>query len=190
MPFVTEEIWLRLEAGESIVVAPWPEQRPELTDGEAEAQFEAAQDLVTSIRRFRKAHGLRDGLALAATLAPRGGDARDVEGVRPEIERLANLSSLEFADGATDVAGAARLSADGFDVFVRLEGVLDLDVERERLRGRLAQVEADAVKRRSKLANEAFVSKAPEEIVAKERTRLSSLDEEAEGLRDQLASLG
>jgi valyl-tRNA synthetase len=190
MPFVTEEIWQRFDAGESIVIAPWPEQRPELTDTDAERRFGAAQDLVTSIRRFRKAHGLRDGLSLSATLAPRGRDATDMESVRPEIQRLANLSSLDFAESASEVSGAARLNADGFEIFVRLEGVLDLDVERERLRARLGQVEADAGKHRSKLANEAFVSKAPEEIVAKERARLLSLDGEAEGLRDQLASLG
>ena len=190
MPFVTEEIWKRFDAGESIVIAPWPEQRPELTDAEAEARFGAAQDLVTSIRRFRKAHGLRDALRLSATVVPRGGDAGDMESVRPEIERLANLSSLEFADGAAEVAGAARLSADGFDVFVRLEGVLDLDVERERLQTRLARIEADAGKHRSKLANESFVAKAPSEIVTKERARLSALEDEAGTLRGQLASLG
>ncbi len=190
MPFVTEEIWQRFGAGESIVTAPWPEQRPELTDAEAEARFGTAQELVTAIRRFRKAHGLRDGLSLSATLAPRESDSKEIESVRPEIERLANLSSLEFGESASEVTGAARLSADGFDVFVRLEGVLDLDVERERLRARLAQVEAEAGRHRSKLANDAFVSKAPEAVVAKERVRLSSLDEEAEGLRSQLASLG
>jgi valyl-tRNA synthetase len=191
MPFVTEEIWLRFDAGSSIVVAPWPEQRPELRDDEAEERFAAAQDLVTAIRRFRKAHGLRDGLSLSATLASRGRDSKDIESVRPEIERLANLSSLSLADGgAINISGAARLSADGFDVYVRLEGVLDLEVERERLGSRLAQVESDATKHRSKLANQAFVSKAPEEIVSKERARLAALDEEAGALREQLAAIG
>jgi valyl-tRNA synthetase len=192
IPFVTEEIWLRFDAGESIVIAPWPEQRPEHRDPESEARFEALQAIVTAIRRFRKAHDLRDRTELAATVRPADGRGADIQAVAPEIQRLANLSSLTVAGGpdarASDFA-TATLMADGAEITLSLHGILDPQAERRRLADRLESLESGASKHRAKLANDAFVSKAPADVVQKERDRLASLDEELAALREQLSQL-
>src|SRR5439155_10394364 len=70
MPFVTEEIWQRLGVGESIMVAPWPGQMPGHRNEDAERSFGFAEEVVTAIRRFRKAHGLKDTGPLAARIHP------------------------------------------------------------------------------------------------------------------------
>ncbi len=189
MPFVTEEAWLRFGAGASVVIAPWPEQRPELRDAEAEARFDAARSLVTAVRRFRKAHGLRDSTPLRATAVPEPGRRADVEAMRAEIERLANISTLETAVDAASAAGSARVAADGVEVLIALEGVLDVGAERDRLSERLTEVDADTAKRSAKLSNDGFVSNAPPEVVAKERERLAALEEESAALREQLEQL-
>jgi valyl-tRNA synthetase len=190
MPFVTEEVWLRFDAGASIVVAPWPEQRSEHRDPEAEGRFASARSIVTAIRRFRKAHGIRDAEGLVATVVAEPERRDDVLAMAPEIRRLANLAELTVAAEVTETAGALRLAADGAEVVVARPGSFDVGAERARLAKRLAETDAEASTRSAKLANEGFLAKAPEAIVAKERERLAALDDESAALRDQLERLG
>ena len=85
MPFVTEEIWQRFGIGPSISIAPWPDQRPEDVDADAEAAFSLVQDVVTAIRQFRssarhlaggevRGDGRRSGLGPAGRRVAVGAD--------------------------------------------------------------------------------------------------------------------
>ena len=170
-------------------MAPWPDPHPEHRDAEAETRFAFAEQLVTAIRRFRKAHGLRDSLSLSARVSADGRRLDDANALRAEIERLANVSTLDVLDGPGDPTGCARVVIDGADVLIPLAGVLDPDAERDRLGGRLAAIETDAARHRAKLANQGFMAKAPPEIVDKERRRLAALEDEAAALRAQLDEL-
>jgi valyl-tRNA synthetase len=190
MPFVTEEIWQRFEAGESIMIAAWPDLREVRRDPTSENQFTAVVDLITSIRRFRKSHHIRDSMSLAASAYPNSDYGEVFQSLRPEIERLARLSTLELLTEPGDPSGCARLVAPHAQVLIPLAGVLDPEVERERLRGRLAAIEADSVKVSTKLANQQFVANAPADIVEKERTRLRAFQEEQAALGVQLEELG
>jgi valyl-tRNA synthetase len=189
MPFVTEEAWQRFGAGESVMIAPWPEAHPEHSDGEAEKRFGFTQNVVSEIRRFRKSQGLKDSTPLKVRVIPSNGQREIIEAARQEIERLANVSALELAEAAGDLSDSARLVADGAQLLIPLAGVLDPDVERVRLSRRVAAIEADAAKVEAKLANDAFVRNAPAEIVDKERARLATLRDEAATLSSQLEEL-
>jgi valyl-tRNA synthetase len=190
MPFVTEEAWQRFEAGESVMIAPWPEAHPEHSDSEAEKRFGFTQNVVSEIRRFRKTHGLKDSAPLTVRVVPSNGQREIIEAARPEIERMANVAALELAEAAGDLADSARLVADGAQLLIPLAGVLEHGVERARLSKRIAAIEADAARVESKLANDAFVRNAPAEIVDKQRARLTTLKEEAATLSSQLEELG
>jgi valyl-tRNA synthetase len=190
MPFVTEEAWQRFGAGESVMIAPWPEAHPEHSDGEAEMRFGFTQNVVSEIRRFRKTQGLKDSTPLKVRVIPSNGQREIIEAARQEIERLANVSALELAEAAGDLSDSARLVADGAQLLIPLAGVLDHEVERARLSKRIAAIEADAARVESKLANDAFVRNAPAEIVDKQRARLTTLKEEAATLSSQLEELG
>jgi valyl-tRNA synthetase len=190
MPFVTEEIWQRFEAGESITIAPWPERRPEHHDPKSEVQFTSAMELITTIRRFRKAHAIRDSMSLAARVHAGPAQREVFEALRPEIERLANVSTLEILDSPGDRTGSARILADGAQVLIPLAGVLDPELEQARLSKRLTTLEADTARVAAKLSNQKFVANAPAEVVEKERARLRALEEEAAALSMQLEELG
>jgi valyl-tRNA synthetase len=190
MPFVTEEIWQRFEVGESIAIAPWPEPTSHLKDEEAERRFHFAESLVSEIRRFRKAHALKDSMSLAVRVHPSTGQESVLGELRSEIERLANVSTLEVLSEPADPAGSARLIAEGAQVLIPLAGVLDPEVERARLQRRLAAVQADAARSEAKLANARFVAGAPAEVVGRERDRLSALNDEAVAVGAQLEELG
>jgi valyl-tRNA synthetase len=190
MPFVTEEIWRRWDGGESIMLAPWPEPRPEHRDDAAEAGLSFAVDLVTAVRSFRSDHQVPPGRELAVRLHA-GERGREVLGLlQEEIRRLARLSSVEVSAKPLDPAGCARLQVQGAEVLVPLAGVLDVDTECERIRGRLEGLAADAERSERKLQNEGFVRKAPAEVVEKQRARLGAIKEEEAALRAQLDELG
>jgi valyl-tRNA synthetase len=190
MPFVTEEIWQRFEAGESIVVAPWPEGHPEHRNEQAEIEFGFAAEVISAVRRFRKAHGLKDSMSLAVRIHPTSSERHVLESLKLEIQRLSNISTLDISDRPFDTAGSARLVAGGAQLLIPLAGVLDLDVERKRLSKRLGEIQTDIARVESKLGNEAFVSKAPPDVVAKEQDRLRALKDEAASLSAQLEELG
>ena len=190
MPFVTEEAWQRIGPGESIMVAPWPQAHPEHRDEDAEVRFGFAQELVTAVRRFRKTHGLKDSAPLAVRVLPVGAQREVALELRPEIERLAGISSLEILDAAGDPTGCARLVAAGAQVLIPLAGVLDPEVERGRLAKRMSSIEADLAKGEAKLTGEGFVSRAPVDIVEKERRKVAALKEEAATLAAQIEELG
>src|SRR5439155_24813769 len=100
MPFVTEEVWQRFGMWESIVIAPWPEPHPEHRDEGSEVGFGFVEDLVTEVRRFRKAHGLPDARAIPSVqvVAPTAPQAAVLDALQQEIARLANVSSFEAGD--------------------------------------------------------------------------------------------
>jgi len=190
MPFVTEEIWQRFGAGGSIMISSWPERHREHRDPKSEVQFTYAMELVTAIRRFRKAHAIRDSMSLAARVYPRPIQREVFQALRPEIERLANVSTLEILDSPGDRTGSARVVADGAQVLIPLAGVLDPELEQARLSKRLDTVEAETARVAAKLSNEKFVANAPAEVVEKERGRLRALEGEAAALGSQLEELG
>jgi valyl-tRNA synthetase len=190
MPFVTEEIWQRFGSGESVMIAPWPEQRSEHRDQDAEVRFGFAEAVVSEVRRFRKAHGLRDQLPLAVRIHGAPVQRGILQELRREIQRLASVSTLEILDEPGDASGCATLVVDGAQMLIPLAGVLDPDVERARLARRIEEVEAEAARRAAKLSAEGFVSKAPLAVVERERERLAGLKEEDASLAAQLDELG
>jgi valyl-tRNA synthetase len=191
MPFVTEEAWQRFEAGESIMIAPWPEREKSHQDTEAEARFNHTMGLVTAIRRFRKAHGIQDSTPLTVQVHPRPPQHDVFASLRREIERLAGISSMEVVDTPpTDRSGRAQVVADGAQVLIPLVGILDVEKERARLSNRIQVIEGQATRSSDKLANESFLKNAPSEVVEKERAKLIELQEEAAALGAQLEELG
>jgi valyl-tRNA synthetase len=191
MPFVTEEIWQRFEIGESIMVAAWPEQHPEHVDPEAEARFGVVEDLVTAVRRFRKTHRLADSVSLSAMVEAEDPLVRStLEQLTPEIERLASLSTMVVVERVADPSGSARLATPDARVLIPLAGVLDPDLERARLGKQLDAIGADAARSERKLADEGFLSGAPEDVVDRERDKLAAFEEEAASLAEQLEELG
>ncbi len=190
MPFLTEELWQRLGGGDSIMIAPWPEHRPGDRDPEAEARFRFTQELIGSVRRFRKTHSLRDSLTLTARVHATADQRSVIEALGEEIRRLAGISTLELLESRGDPAGCARLVAGGAQVLIPLTGVLDAEVEKARLSRRIGEIESLMARSEGKLSRHEFVSKAPPEVVARERERVAGLREEAATLASQLEELG
>ncbi len=189
IPFVTETLWQALtEAGEddSLVTAAWPQSSGVATDTVAAQRIADLQKLVTEIRRFRSDQGLTDKQKVAATLI--GIDAADLTGLHAEIASLARLTAPD-ADFSATAAVEVRLSGATVTVELDTSGSVDLDAERRRLEKDLAAAQKDLAATSAKLGNEAFLAKAPDEVVAKIRTRREVAESEVARIGARLAQI-
>ncbi len=192
MPFVSEEIWQRLGVGESIVVAPWPEEHPEHVERFTPSQeelFGLVKGLITAVRRFSSDHRIPPRTGLDAHVIQAGSAQLPLEMFRTQIQRLAGISSLSFGDEPAGDTGFARLHVSTMQVLIPLAGLFDVGAEIDRLRKRLGAVEADAERSAKKLANESFRSNAPGDVVQAEEERLAIARREEASFREQIDQL-
>jgi len=190
MPFVTEEIWQKLPQTQgSIMNASLADARPELLDDAAEGMTDSIMAVVSGIRNIRGEMNvspalrvdvvcLCEGEAQTALLRERGETVKD----------LARLSSLEAAlvGEQKKPRVAASTIAKGIEVYVLLEGILDFESESRRLQKELSKVDKEYSLTQKKLANEDFLSRAPQEVIEKEDEKAGRLGEKLEKLRSQL----
>src|SRR6266540_3917456 len=193
VPFITEELWQKIpgrKQDELLAVAPWPSFRPELVDSELDAQFLRVKQVVEEIRSIRAEYKVPPKTRLRASITARGRDNREVfEAESETIRRLAQLDELSF-DGGSKRIGAYAIFGDGSEVFVALEGAIDLQQECRRLSGDLARLEHQLSGLAAKLTNQNFVARAPADVVAKEREKERAWRDQRQVLADKLKSLG
>ncbi|MEU6078585.1 valine--tRNA ligase [Micromonospora sp. NPDC047074] len=170
IPFVTEELWIALTGGETVMTAAWPAADRTGIDDAAEAEVGTVQRVVTEIRRFRSDQGLRPTQRVAARLD--GLAAAGITAHEPLIRSLVRL------DPAGDGFQASATLAMPGEVSVALDtrGSIDVAAERARLTKDRAAAEKEVAQARAKLDNPAFVGKAPEPVVAKIRDRLTTAE--------------
>jgi valyl-tRNA synthetase len=197
MPFVSETLWQRLPVPEgverepSLVVARWPERRPEREDPDAVATLESLQELVTTVRGLRSEYNVPPGQKVEIRLTNLPLPLRRaLEAEERALRPLAGVDRVVLDEArANGRVGAHAVLRGGAELFLPLSGVIDLDRERERLRKELDRLETQLRGVASKLANEQFLAKAPAEVVTKEREKEASLRDHRDRLARKLSAL-
>jgi valyl-tRNA synthetase len=193
MPFITEALWRRFPgraSSASISIAPWPTPDDRARDDQALNQFGLVQELVGAIRVIRAEYGVPPGQAVRAYV--NGQNPTLVEALRQErstILRLAKLSDLSLDESNERVGGHGVLS-DGTAVFVPLGEAIDLGRECGRLGTELDRLIRLVESQEKKLGNEQFVSRAPTDVVERERQKLTTWREQYEVLVRKRELLG
>lgn len=190
MPFLTETLWQQVpHSGESIMIAPWPEAGPR--DLEAEGAFGALMETVRSVRNVRSDAGVEPARWISADIYA-GELTSAFESARREIAFLARIADdeLRFHEGASPNDPDAMTAIAG-DIVVSLPmaGMVDLEVERARLEKELEDVLAEKGRAEKQLANQSFISRAPEKVVKVQRDRLARAEEQAQVISARLESL-
>jgi valyl-tRNA synthetase len=190
MPFVTEVLWKALTGAtgkaESVVVADWPQPSGFAPDRVATQRINDAQKLITEVRRFRSDQGLADRQRVPARLS--GIAAADLGDHVAAVRALAWLTDAD--DGFTPSAAVeVRLSAGTVVVEVDTSGTVDVAAERRRLEKDLAAAHKELAGTTGKLDNQAFLAKAPADVVDKIRTRQQVAREEVDRITARLAAL-
>jgi valyl-tRNA synthetase len=191
MPFISEELWQRLpHTGESIMIAPFPKATRKGRDPEAERLMAPVLDFVSAIRTVRSESRISPALELAVTVKPASpAVAAALESSGAVIGSLARAAITVSREGARP-AGSAMATTPSGDVFVRLEGVVDFEAERQRLRKEIERARKEIAFLEGKLGRPEFVERAPAEVVARERERLVEQRQTEQKLSTSLAALG
>ncbi|MER5569226.1 valine--tRNA ligase [Streptomyces goshikiensis] len=180
VPFVTETLWTTLTGGESLVVAEWPKDSG-FRDDAAEAEIENLQAVVTEVRRFRADQGLQPGQKVPARL--------DLAGTPLAAHEAAIRQLLRLQPEGDSFSATATLPVAGATVALDLSGTIDVAAERKRLSKDLAAAEKEKQQAEAKLANEAFIAKAPDNVVDKIKGRLAKAEADIARLTAQLDAL-
>jgi valyl-tRNA synthetase len=192
MPFLSEEIWQRLpRAGgpDSIMIAPFPKASRKGHDAEAEAWMGGVIAIVGAIRTIRSESRISPAVELSAIVRPGPSmDAATVMEAAPLMGALAR-AAITVDSAAVRPPQSALVVAQGIEVFVRLEGVVDLGAERQRLGKEIEKAAKEIAFLEGKLGRADFVERAPAEIVARERERLAEQRAIREKLTASLAAL-
>lgn len=180
VPFVTETLWTTLTDGESVVVAEWPKDSG-FRDTAAEREIETLQEVITEVRRFRADQGLQPGQRVPARLS--------LDGTALAPHEAAIRQLLRLQPEGDNFSATATLPVGGATVALDLSGTIDVGAERKRLAKDLAAAEKEKAQANGKLGNEAFLAKAPDQVVEKIRTRLAKADEDIARIKEQLERL-
>ncbi|MEV7170698.1 valine--tRNA ligase [Streptomyces sp. JL4002] len=180
VPFVTETLWTTLTGGESLVIADWPKDSG-FRDEAAETEIGNVQNLVREVRRFRKEQGLDDKQKVPARL--------DLSGTELAAHEAAIRQVLRLQPEGDAFSASATLPVGGATVALDLSGTIDVEAERKRLTKDLGAAEKEKAQAEAKLGNEAFLAKAPDNVVDKIKGRLAKAEADIARIQAQLASL-
>ena len=187
MPFVTQEIWSKLPGvtQPNLALVPYPKARPELLSETAEADMELFKAVVTGVRNIRAELNINPGLKLTALVHTE--DQAQAASLAANTAMLLFLAKLERFEAGADVTApkaSASTAAGTCALFVPLTGAVDFDVEILRLSKEEVKTVKDLTVVEKKLGNEDFISRAPAEVVAKEREKQDTLAERLAKLRE------
>ncbi|WP_111428620.1 valine--tRNA ligase [Rhodobacteraceae bacterium DSL-40] len=189
MPFVTEELWGATgERAKLLAHADWPTYGAELVDTAADDEMNWVIGLIEEIRSVRAQMHVPAGAKvtlIALDLAPER--AALLSASEALVGKLARVERFETAAAAPK--GAVTLAVGGATFCLPLADVIDVSAERKRLAKALDKLGKEVKGLRSKLSNEAFLAKAPEEVVDENKARLEAAEEEITILQSAEARL-
>jgi valyl-tRNA synthetase len=196
MPFVTEEIWQRLHSsdkpqnGKTIIVAPYPEYDESRIDRELEASMQEIQAVVNGIRTVRAEMNVPP--SKRADVHVRVGSMELSEALRMHENYITELGRIRQFFVGPDIK-RPRLSGSTVikdaEIFIPLEGLIDVDKERTRLKKDLKQVQSQLDKIGRKLENPEFLTKAAPEVVEREKQKKTDFQNMADKINTNLEQL-
>ena len=192
MPFITEEIWSRIKNADEpmIMVSSWPEINPAFDFKTEAAETEIFKEIIYKIRNIRGEMNIPpDKKAKAVFKTASTSIVSIIKREDANIKTLARVEEIIIdANFVPDKNDACAVISD-LEIYLPLKGLIDTEKEKVRLSKEIEKVEADLLRVNSKLNNETFIGKAPAEIIEKEKSKKSEMEEIILKLKDSLGKL-
>ncbi len=190
MPFITEEIYGAIpHEAQALIIDRYPEFDEALAFAKEEADFESVMEAVKAVRSRRAEMNVPPSKRPHITLVTE----------KPDVFRAGTvyMANLAYAGGVNvtgeapaDTAGMVNVVTGDAKIYMPMAELVDLDKERARIEKELEKAKKDIGNQQKKLANESFVSRAPERVVAAERDKLAKARALAANLEESLKNLG
>jgi valyl-tRNA synthetase len=198
MPFVTEELWQNLKnslpssniMGDSIMMSDYPVADTTAFDAEAEQIIGSLIDIIHAIRNARAEHKVEMNRWVESRIY--AGNLKDA--IQPYLEAIQTLGRtrpVTFLNNRpeTKAGNTLVMVLQESEVFIPMASMVDLEVERKRLEKEAEQSQAEATRLETRLADSAFLSKAPAAVVEKERRKLADIKDRLNRLKEQISKL-
>ncbi|MDD2619188.1 MAG: valine--tRNA ligase, partial [Syntrophomonadaceae bacterium] len=192
MPFISEEIYQYLPGhGETIMCDSWPLQDSQKLWPEAVEQMQQLMQLIRALRNIRAEFNVSPGSPIKAIMLV--DDKRKEQIIvanQNYIAQMANVAELQFLTVLDNkpqqtVSALTPLA----EIYVPLEGVIDVEKETQRLHKEMKNAESDLEKALAKLNNEKFLSRAPQEVIDKENAKAEEARLKKAGIGQRLEIL-
>lgn len=187
-PFVTEEIWAKLDKEKLLIVEKYPETEKKLIDKKSEKNFDLIENIIKGIRNARAENKIEPAKKIKAIIYA-GKNLKLIKENLQIIKSLARLSEIELEKFGKKIEKAAAVVARGVEIYLPLEGLLDMEKERERIKKEIGNLKNYKKGLEKKLENKDFVKNAPADIVDTEKEKLDTAKEKLEKLQGQLKNL-
>jgi valyl-tRNA synthetase len=205
MPYITEELWQRLPginekmlhpayrgAPLTIMLTKYPSGRASAVDEGAEREMQQVIELISRVRNIRAEMNIKSSERVPLIIGTANGKLRDLfTSSREHIARLARTSDIKILERLDAPRASARaVLADGAEIAVPFEGLIDFAQERERLTRERDKLNKEAAKLEAQLANPQFAERAPAEKVNETRARLDEIAVRMISLQQMMEAIG
>jgi valyl-tRNA synthetase len=188
MPFLTEELWQLIDErkdGESISTSRYPVVNEKMIKDSADEEMDFVKDIITAIRNIRGEMNIAPSKKVNAMIKSSSVQDYQID----YIKKLAKVEKLNADANIQKPKASASAVLRDIEIFIPLEGLIDLDVERQRIQKEIARLEGSLSGIDKKLSNEKFVANAAPEVVEKERTKQKDWIENLNKLKEILSNL-
>lgn len=192
IPFITEEVWqnVKLADDSDLIISNWPVCDKNYEDDKAEQEMMLIQQVIGAIRNIRGEMNVPPNKQ--ANVLIRSANQQSLELIKTNEIYLISLSKLSMIQFMTN-EGKPKFSASAvvadLEIFMPLEGLIDIDVEKKRLAKEIARLENQIKGINAKLMNADFIAKAPKDVIDRERQKSNDFQANLEKLQTILQSL-
>jgi valyl-tRNA synthetase len=191
MPFITEEIWSYLpkegNKEEFLMKERWPAYNETLVYAEEVKRIEMAMEAIRHIRNIRAEAEAAPSRKLRAFIYAADENMEHMKAGEAHIKNLANIISIDYIDNKSNVPEEVMSAViSGAEIFIPLDDLLDYKAEYERLTKEKERLTSEVARIGGKLANEGFVSKAPEKVINEEKEKLAKYKDMLEKVLERL----
>ena len=190
MPFVTEKIYMQLyHNDESIMISKWPEYTGNLSFEKEEEQIEKLKTIIVGIRNLRtnlNVHPSKKSKLIFVTKT-----ANDMlKESNAMIQKLGFANEIDIQENKENIPqNAMSVLADGIEVYIPFEELVDLEAEKQRLQGEREKLLSEVARGEKMLSNPGFVNKAPEAKINEEKAKLAKYKEMLEKVEERIKSI-
>ena len=195
MPYITETIWKSVApiAGinaDTIMLQAFPEYQSSLVDQQAIDDLEWVKQFVVGIRNIRGEMDISPSKPLSVLLKNVGtDDQRRLDSNATFLQAMAKLESFRILLADEEAPASSTTLVGEMEILIPMAGLIDKDAELARIAKAMEKIVKDVERTKGKLANEKFVSNAPEAVIEKERTKLAEAEMQLAKLQEQQATI-
>ena len=191
IPFITEELWQTINTGQkksSIMVENYPNSNDFIVDQPVLDQMDWLIAFVISVRQIRSEMNISPKTKISVLLQNASNEDLDlVKESKIYITNLAGIAEIKSVDEKPPIAAIALLR--GMKILVPLEGIIDIEFERERCEKKLNRIKKELNSMKNKLRNKEFISKAPKDVVENIRSQSENMAQDKIKIEEQIKML-